>query len=80
MAINFVGDNDHGNVGLPLSVTLWAEITQLRQEVVRLNNVINELKALYKHNESVTKSYEKIANKYHATLEKLAQEESTNEN
>ena len=44
MAINFVGDNDHGNVGLPLSVTLWAEITQLRQEVVRLNNVITEIK------------------------------------
>jgi hypothetical protein len=31
-------------------------------------------------NNSVTKSYEKIANKYHATFEKLAQEESTNEN
>jgi hypothetical protein len=29
---------------------------------------------------SVTESYEKIATKYHATLEKLAQEESTNEN
>ena len=27
----------------------------------------------------VTESYEKIATKYHATLEKLAQEESTNE-
>jgi hypothetical protein len=44
MANTFVGDNDHGNAGLPLSVTLWAEITQLRQEVVRLNNVIKELK------------------------------------
>ena len=29
---------------------------------------------------SVTESYEKIANKYHTTFEKLAQEESTNDN
>ena len=32
------------------------------------------------HNISVDKSYEKIANKYHTTFQKLAQEESTNEN
>jgi hypothetical protein len=36
--------------------------------------------ALHKHNESVAKSYEKIATKYHATLEKLAQDENANEN
>ena len=44
MSNTFVGDNDHGNAGIPLSVTLWAEITQLRQEVVRLNNVIKDIK------------------------------------
>ena len=49
MAVNFVGDNDHGDAGIPLSVTLWAEITKLREEVVRLNNVIKELE----HIESV---------------------------
>ena len=84
----FVGDNDHGDTPLPpLSDLLWAEVTKLRQDKVRLEEDIvylafelNELKALYKHNESVTKSYEKIANKYHATLEKLAQEEKENTN
>lgn len=83
----FVGDNDHGDTPLPpLSDLLWAEVTKLRQDKVRLEEDIvhlafelNELKALYKHNESVTKSYEKIATKYHVTLEKLAQEESPNE-
>jgi hypothetical protein len=44
MAINFVGDNDHGDKVLPLSDLLWEEVTKLRQEVVRLNNVITELK------------------------------------
>ena len=44
MAINFVGDNDHGDKVLPLSVLLWEEVTKLRQEVVRLNNVITEIK------------------------------------
>jgi len=44
MAINFVGDNDHGDKVLPLSDLLWEEVTKLRQEIVRLNNVINELK------------------------------------
>ena len=46
----FVGDNDHGDTPLPpLSDLLWAEVTKLRQEVVRLNNVIKELE----HMESV---------------------------
>lgn len=40
----FVGDNDHGDKVLPLSDLLWEEVTKLRQEIVRLNNVINELK------------------------------------
>ena len=44
MAINFVGDNDHGDKVLPLSDLLWEEVTKLRQEVVRLNNVITEIK------------------------------------
>jgi hypothetical protein len=44
MAIDFVGDNDHGDKVLPLSYLLWEEVTKLRQEVVRLNNVITELK------------------------------------
>ncbi len=81
MANTFVGDNDHGDKVLPLSDLLWEEVTKLRQEVVRLNNVINELNALWdKHNESVTTSYQKIADKHHNTLEKLAQKENTNEN
>jgi hypothetical protein len=42
MAINFVGDNDHGNADIPLSVTLWAEITQLRQEVIQLTKERDE--------------------------------------
>jgi hypothetical protein len=78
MAINFVGDNDHGNADIPLSVTLWAEITQLRQEVVRLNNVINELKSLDEHNESVKNSYQKILDKHHDIFLKLAEKEKTN--
>ena len=72
----FVGDNDHGDKVLPLSDLLWEEVTKLRQEIVRLNNVIKELNALWdKHNESVTTIYQKIANKHHNTLEKLAQED-----
>jgi hypothetical protein len=47
---------------------------------VQLAYELNELQALHKHNESVAKSYEKIATKYHATLEKLAQDENANEN
>ena len=125
----FVGDNDHGDTPLPpLSDLLWAEVTKLRQDKVRLEEDIvhfafelNELKHkesvrrqkmlhdivwcfegggakdgslnkllydlartevndVFDRDNPVTKSYEKIANKYHATFEKLAQEESTNEN
>jgi hypothetical protein len=40
----FVGDNDHGDTPLPpLSDLLWAEVNKLRQEVVGLYNVINEI-------------------------------------
>jgi hypothetical protein len=40
----FVGDNDHGDAVLPLSDLLWEEVTKLRQEIVRLNNVIKDIK------------------------------------
>lgn len=43
MANMFTGDNDHGDKVLPLSDLLWEEVTKLRQEIVRLNNVINEI-------------------------------------
>lgn len=119
----FVGDNDHGDTPLPpLSDLLWAEVTKLRQDKVRLEedivhfaNELNEVthqrdyaRKLYcsrisivtstyveskrrtpeqiAHEmgwdcfKSVTESYEKIANKYHTTFQKLAQEENTNEN
>ena len=38
-----------------------------------------EVNDVFDRDNPVTKSYEKIATKYHVTLEKLAQEESTNE-
>jgi hypothetical protein len=78
MAINFVGDNDHGDKVLPLSDLLWEEVTKLRQEVVRLNNVINELKSLDERNESVKNSYQKILDKHHDIFLKLAEKEKTN--
>ena len=108
----FVGDNDHGDTPLPpLSDLLWAEVTKLRQDKVRLEEDIvhfaNELNEVTHQRDearrevlegmhpdlrhgyadakgwdcckSVTESYEKIANKYHTTFQKLAQEESSNE-
>ncbi len=78
MAINFIGDNDHGDKVLPLSDLLWEEVTKLRQEVVRLNNVINELKSLDERNESVKNSYQKILDKHHDIFLKLAEKEKTN--
>ena len=37
----FVGDNDHGDTPLPpLSDLLWAEVTKLRQDKVRLEEDI----------------------------------------
>ena len=78
MAINFVGDNDHGDKVLPLSDLLWEEVTKLRQEVVRLNNVINELKSLDERNESVKNSYQKILDKHQDIFLKLAEKEKTN--
>ncbi len=74
MANTFVGDNDHGDKVLPLSDLLWEEVTKLRQEVVRLNNVINELKSLDERNESVKNSYQKILDKHHDIFQKLAQD------
>ena len=71
MAVNFVGDNDHGDAGIPLSVTLWAEITKLREEVVRLNNVIKELKSLDQLSESVTNSCQKISTQHNDLFQKL---------
>ena len=112
MADVFVGDNDHGDTPLPpLSDLLWAEVTKLRQDKVRLEEDIvhfaNELNEVTHQRDearrevlegmhpdlrqgyaaarewdcfkSVTESYEKIANKYHTTFQKLAQEESSNE-
>ena len=61
MSNTFVGDNDHGDTPLPpLSDLLWEEVTKLRQEVVRLNKVINELKSLDERNTSVKNSYQKF--------------------
>jgi hypothetical protein len=41
MADVFVGDNDHGDTPLPpLSDLLWAEVTKLRQDKVRLEEDI----------------------------------------
>jgi sugar-specific transcriptional regulator TrmB len=73
----FVGDNDHVDAVPPTDVLLEM-IKTLREDVVHLANELNELKALYKHDESVAKSYQKIASKHHDTLQKLAQEEKTN--
>ena len=78
MAVNFVGDNDHGDKVLPLSDLLWEEVTKLRQEIVRLNNVIKELKSLDQLSESVTNSYQKISTQHNDLFQKLAQEEKTN--
>ena len=78
MAIDFVGDNDHGDKVLPLSDLLWEEVTKLRQEVVRLNNVINELKALDQRKDSVTNSHKSIITKHNDLFQKLTQEEKTN--
>ena len=78
MANMFTGDNDHGDKVLPLSDLLWEEVTKLRQEVVRLNNVIKELKALDQHSESVTISHKSIMTKHNDLFQKLAQEEKTN--
>ena len=41
----FVGDNDHGDTPLPpLSDLLWAEVTKLRQDKVRLEEDMNKLR------------------------------------
>ena len=41
MANMFIGDNDHGDTPLPpLSDLLWAEVTKLRQDKVRLEEDI----------------------------------------
>ena len=82
----FVGDNDHGDAVPPTDVLLQMikllreDKVRLEEDIVQLAYELNELQALHKHDESVAKSYEKIATKYHATLEKLAQDENTNEN
>jgi hypothetical protein len=79
MANMFTGDNDHGDAPLPpLSDLLWEEVNKLRQEVVRLNNVIKELKALDQHSESVTTSHKSIITKHNDLFQKLAQDEKTN--
>jgi hypothetical protein len=72
MADIFVGDNDHGDTPLPLSDLLWEEVTKLRQEVVRLNNVINELKSLDEHKDSVTNSYKSIITNHNDLFKNLA--------
>lgn len=85
MADLFVGDNDHGDAVPPTDVLLQMikllreDKVRLEEDIVQLAYELNELQALHKHNESVAKSYEKIATKYHATLEKLAQDENANE-
>ena len=81
----FVGDNDHGDAVPPTDVLLQMikllreDKFRLEEDIVHLAHELNELQALHKHDESVAKSYEKIATKYHATLEKLAQDENANE-
>jgi hypothetical protein len=72
MANTFVGDNDHGDKVLPLSDLLWEEVTKLRQEVVRLNNVINELKSLDERKDSVTNSYKSIITNHNDLFKNLA--------
>jgi hypothetical protein len=79
MANMFTGDNDHGDTPLPpLSDLLWEEVNKLRQEVVRLNNVINELKSLDEHKDSVTNIHKSIMNNHKDLFQKLAQKEKTN--
>jgi hypothetical protein len=72
MSNTFVGDNDHGDKVLPLSDLLWEEVTKLRQEVVRLNNVINELKSLDERKDSVTNSYKSIITNHNDLFKNLA--------
>jgi hypothetical protein len=72
MANTFVGDNDHGDKVLPLSDLLWEEVTKLRQEVVRLDNVINELKSLDERKDSVTNSYKSIITNHNDLFKNLA--------
>jgi hypothetical protein len=72
MANTFVGDNDHGDKVLPLSDLLWEEVTKLRQEVVRLNNAINELKSLDERKDSVTNSYKSIITNHNDLFKNLA--------
>ena len=72
MANMFTGDNNHGDKVLPLSDLLWEEVTKLRQEVVRLNNVINELKSLDERSESVTNSYKSIITNHNDLFKNLA--------
>jgi hypothetical protein len=82
----FVGDNDHGDAVPPTDVLLQMikllreDKVRLEEDIVQLAYELNELQALHKHDESVAKSYKKISTKYHATLEKLAQDENANEN
>ena len=79
MANMFTGDNDHGDTPLPpLSDLLWEEVNKLRQEIVRLNTVIKELKSLDQRSESVANSYQKISTQHNDLFQKLAQEEKTN--
>jgi len=68
----FTGDNDHGDKVLPLSDLLWEEVTKLRQEIVRLNNVINELKSLDERKDSVTNSYKSIITNHNDLFKNLA--------
>jgi hypothetical protein len=73
MANMFTGDNDHGDTPLPpLSDLLWEEVNKLRQEVVRLNNVINELKSLDERKDSVTNSYKSIITNHNDLFKNLA--------
>lgn len=58
----FVGDNDHGDTPLPpLSDLLWAEVTKLRQDKVRLEEDIvhfaNELNEVTRQRDYARKLY-----------------------
>ena len=86
----YVGDNDHGD-RTPSTDVLLQMIKQLRTERDEARReVLEGMHPDLRHGyaaarewdcfKSVTESYEKIANKYHTTFQKLAQEESTNEN
>ena len=75
MANIFVGDNDHGDTPLPpLSDLLWAEVTKLRQDKVRLEEDIvhfaNELNEVTHQRDEARRE---VCKKLHRYPEYIAQ-------